>query len=30
VSAYRITAVATDAAGNKSGGRQTTIKIVKP
>jgi hypothetical protein len=27
---YRITAVATDAAGNKSSGRQTTIKVVKP
>jgi hypothetical protein len=27
---YRITAVATDAAGNKSAGRRATIKVVKP
>jgi streptogramin lyase len=30
VGAYRITAVATDAAGNKSSARQANIKVVKP
>jgi hypothetical protein len=30
VGAYRITAVATDAAGNKSSGRQVSVKVIKP
>jgi hypothetical protein len=30
VGGYRITAVAADAAGNKSAGRRATVKVVKP